>query len=280
MSIHCLNIYQEIAFHKGMDKIIGNFLPNEQLEKQGFTYLKQYDYYIKDEMVVDGDDPVFQMTIINREDYLKSELLKVREHIITSSILEENTLLEFLDELATIISKVEIRKDELYFNIVYQELLDLTGDMKLRFGPKIKSHTLFNKMKLINSSLSYFQCKDLPYSFFADLYDTTYKLDLIDDVLVSEDNFKNTFTSPEPKNKILFSKANTIVAFYLKAIEPFFDNLNAGTIETSNCFVNKQGKKLNSTDLYTSLSRGKKKNASYKHKINQAIQSLKDSYLN
>jgi len=279
MSTSCLNIYHEIAFLKGMDKIMGKFLPNEQLEKQGFTYLKQYDYYIKDEMVVDGDDPVFHMTIINRENYLKSELLKVREYIITSSILEENTLLEFLDELASIISKVEIRKDELYFNIVYQELLDLTGDIKLRSGSKIKNHAIFNKIRRINSSLSYFQCKDLPSSFIADLYNTTYSLDLIDDVIVSEEDFYKTFTAPEPKDEILFRKANTIVAFYLKAIEPFFDNLNAVTIETSKCFLNKQGKKLNSTDLYTSLSRGKNKNTSYKYKIEQAIQLLKDIYL-
>ena len=81
---------------------------------------------------------------------------------------------------------------------------------------------------------------------------------MIDDSLVTEEMFIDVLTSIKPANEstITFIKTNPIVACYLKGIEIFFNNLNSVTIENSNCFINKNGKSINRSDLYAAKSRG------------------------
>jgi len=280
MSQSYLQFYTKIAFHNGLEKLMSEFLDNNQLLGNGFEYLKEYDYYLKDEMVIDSKDAVFVTTIINREKFLKDILLEQRKNLYDVLKIAPNSLKETLDNLNIVFAKIETQKEQKYFTIIIEELKNIVGDIILQYSSIVEHHPIYNRIKRINSSLSYFQCKELPYVFFEKLYDLTYSLDLIDDVLITEEMFTNVFSSSKPEFKIDFIKPNPIIAFYLKEIEVFFDNLKAVTIEKSELFRNKQGKLLKSSDLYTALSRGMNKNTSEKNKIKIKVEELKNMYLN
>jgi hypothetical protein len=128
--------------------------------------------------------------------------------------------------------------------------------------------------------ISLFQLIDgIKRPFLNKLYDVAIKLNLVDDRDTSEEMFLEVFMSPKPSTKIKFNKANLPIALFLKEIEPFFEDLNATTIEKSNCFLNKQGKLITSTDIYATLSRNKEKRTSHLDKIQSEINLLKKQYL-
>lgn len=273
-----LQFYSDIAFQNGLEKLMSEFLGNKQLLDNGFEYLKEYDYYLMEEMVSDAEDAVFEMTIINREKYLRDILLEQRKNLYNVLKSTPDCLKGTLDELNIVFTKIESQEEHTYFAIIIEELKNVVGDIKLQYSNIIEHHPIYNKIRRVNSSLSYFQCKDLPYSFFEKLYELTYSLDLIDDVIVTEEEFTNVFTSATPESHIRFIKPNPIIAFYLKEIEVFFDNLNSVTIEKSQLFLNKQGKPLKSADLYTALSRGTDKNTVEKNRIKTKVEELKNMH--
>jgi hypothetical protein len=132
----------------------------------------------------------------------------------------------------------------------------------------------------LEKTMPFFQLKDgIKSSFLKKLYDIVIHLDLIDDIDTQEDIFVEVFMSPKPLNKIQFIKANLSIAFFFKEVEPFFEDLNPTTIEKSKIFLNKQGKKLTSTDLYTALSRNKDNKKIELLKIQDGINLLKKQYL-
>lgn len=162
-------------------------------------------------------------------------------------------------------------------------LLQIISDIDNRFSHIQIVHPVFkNLIPETENIYSLFQLKDgIKRSFFEKLYDASIALDLIDDVEIREENFIEVFTSPNPisKSKIQFTKPNATVALFLKELESFFENFNATTIEKSKNFLNKQGKALTSTDLYTALSRNKDKENTHLIKIQSEINKLKKQYL-
>lgn len=280
MSSPSLKLYREIAFHDGLETLMSNFLNNSMLLNDGFEYLKEYDYYFKDEMIVnDAYNPSFAITKFNRADFLKRTLDTERASLYQNILASKDYLKPFYNELLIIITKIETIEDNQFIDMVLVELKRVVTDLQIKYSEIIQSHILYNKIKSLNPSLSYFQCKELPHSFFEKLYELTYDLNLIDDVMVTEEIFINVFTSPNPKMKIGFIKSNLIVAVYLKEIEIFFWGLRAVTIEKSQCFLNKQEKPFKSTDLYAALSRGNGKNIVEINRIKSMVNDLKNRYL-
>jgi hypothetical protein len=273
------SFYRDLVFYDGLPELMSTFLNNQDLLNDGFAYLPQYDYYIKDIMVHDGPDAEFIDIIITRKGYLRDILLVERKKLITSLQKEHQNIKPVLDALQGLFIKIESKKDKNYFELIEEELINVVSDIKILFKD-IEYHPVYQKLHNLNLSFSYFISKNLPLSFFKRLYEITYDLDLIDDIEVSEEAFIDVFTSPIPKSQIVFIKSNVVIAHYFKLIEPFFDNLSATKIEKSKCFLNKQGKPLKAGDLYTALSRGKDKNHTEKKRISDIIDELKDEYSN
>lgn len=280
-----LRYLEDILFFNGIQEVLNTFLANAELMSNGYDYIKEYDYYLKDEMIIDAENPVFQITIINRDDFLKKYLETNKQDIYNYLECNEgdqnfpDILVKVYDDLNTYIKKSE--KIETKFNeTIKHHLIALVEDFKIKF-PIVQIHKIFKHLNDSSGFISFFQYKDLKASFFEDLYEVTCKLDLIDDVAVLEETFYEVLTSskPNPEQKIFFIKKNHLTAYYLKEIEPFFNNLNPVTIELSKCFFNKQGKQLTSTDLYTSLSRNKGKDLNLLNKINLELDELKKAHL-
>jgi hypothetical protein len=281
-----LKYLEDILFFNGIQDVLNTFLGNAELISNGYDYLKEYDYYLKDEMIIDAeDDSVFQITIVNRDDFFKRYLKTNKQDVY--NYLEYNMgdqnfsdiLIKVYDDLNTYINKSETTKAK-FNEIITPHLISLVEDFKIKF-PIVQIHKVFKHLNDSSGFISFFQYKDLKTSFFEDLYEVTYKLNLIDDVDVVEETFYDILTSskPNPQQKIFFIKKNHLIAYYLKEIEPFFNNLNPVTIEQSKCFFNKQGKQLTSTDLYTSLSRNKDKDLDLLKKIKLKLDELKKTHL-
>lgn len=290
MEITGIDFYFNVAFNNEIANILSSFYNNKEFIDDGFEYLQEYDYYLKDEMVIDGDNPKFVMTIINKEKYFQQILIAKKEMLLNElSYIIQNSekenlkfiLTKFLDKLLTIINKVEAINEEVYFNHFYSELIIIIKDIKILFSSIVQNHQIFKKIIEINTSLSFFQCKDLPRAFFEKLYDITCSLDLIDETIVSEESSIEvlTYNKPSENSTIEFRKSNPIVAYYLKKIEPFFNNFNAVTIENSGCFYNKQNKLLKASDLYSALSRASTHNQVDFNRIDIQIDKLKNDYL-
>ena len=162
-------------------------------------------------------------------------------------------------------------------------LLQIISDIDKKYSHLNITHPIFKKLDRETENIfSLFQLKDgIKRSFFEKLYDASIALDLIDDIEIREDDFIEVFISPNPISigKIKFTKPNATVAIFLKELEFFFENFNATTIEKSKNFLNKQGKALTSTDLYTALSRNKDKENIDLIKIQNEINKLKKHYL-
>jgi hypothetical protein len=282
-----LQYLEDILFSDGIDVLMNSFIANEQLISDGFEYYPPDDNYIR----FDLSEPSVSLTpelygeVINRVDYLINFLNKSKASFYQKLKTVEfephfpTTLGSFYNKLNVYINKVSI-SDSKYKEVLNRHLYTLVSDLRIQY-PIIEKHKVFRIFNDASGYISYFQYKDLKASFFEDLYEVTYKLDLIDDVEVAEDVFYDVFTLPKPnlELKITFTQKNHLVAFYLKEIEVFFNNLNTVTIEKSKNFYNKQGKPLTSSDLYTSLSRNKNKDLDSLKKIKSHIDELKKTYL-
>lgn len=282
-----LKYLDDLLFSDGISQLKASFYGNKELLENGYDYYKEQDNYVKFDLVEleNSESPEMVATIMNRTDffelYLKQNQNSLYEYLqkTESNSNFSDDLNELYNYLNSYIKKATLL-DVLFKDIINAYLTQIVQDLKIKY-PIVESHRVFRVLNKKNGFLSYFQYKDIKASFFEDLYEVTYKLDLIDDVEVLEETFYEVFTTsvPNPEFKITFNTKNHLIAFFLKEIEQFFNNLNPVTIERSGCFYNKQGKKLNSTDLYTSLSRNIGKDSDKLNRISYHINELKKVHL-
>ncbi|HFG0566268.1 hypothetical protein [Flavobacterium psychrophilum] len=200
-----------------------------------------------------------------------------------SKLNDEETTIFFKKQLNILNSLIKKLAESDKNQEIKATLLQIISDIDNRFSHIHIAHPVFkNLIPETENIYSLFQLKDgIKRSFFEKLYDASIALDLIDDIEIREEDFIEVFTSPNPisTSKIKFTKPNATVAIFLKELESFFGNFNATTIEKSKFFLNKQGKVLTSTDLFTALSRNKDKENIDLIKIQNEINKLKKQYL-
>lgn len=284
--------YFDLVFNNGHQSLLSDFIGNKELLNKGFEYLKEYDYYLKDEMIVDDVEPVFEITIITKEIFLE-EKFQDKKKLFLGELNAELSSFE-PDERKTYLTKVftdlyNIHKKVLNTEINHQQIIenkikDLIDDLTLLYKDEIISHKLFARINSLekDSLGTFFGLK--PYikiSFLIELYDICIDLFLVDDEEVSEEEFISAFTSnkPDPEYKVRFIEKNYPIVYFLESIQPFFDNLSFTSIEESSNLYNKQFKKLTATDLSTTKSRNKNTSLPIIPKIDNAISVLKSKYL-
>lgn len=286
-----LSFYFDMLFVNNVEHVKSSFIGNSTLHENGYSYLQDYKYYIKEEMVEDdGLKPVFATDIIQKEDFLE-RLLNFENTSIYRSIELDISSKEFLedkviylqklyDDIQVLLKRV-LKLEDKEVRLIEDKLIEIIHNLKDRYSSVIKYHDVY-KYLISESDATFFKNKDLKYSFYKDLYELAYTLYLIDDTEIDELDFINAFTSPNPQileNKIRFSEKNYVVAYFLESLKPFFNGFTHTAIEKSEVFLNKQNKTLKSTDIYASLSRGKYKIESEKSKIDANVSKLRNQYL-
>jgi len=270
-----LDFFTQQLFLDGHKEIMKAFIDDTSLKLKGYRYSTEHDCYVLEVIYgTDPNNPIFEYDEINRTDYYKAIVIKNIHDLFNYITYNQVHLIEILDKLKIFYNKA-ITNDSIHSNCISEQLYNLITDLRIAY-PTLK-HTAFNLLNKSKREGAFFQYKELSPKFFEELYNALIKLDLIDDVDTTEEMVFNIFTCGRPTEdlKLAFIKPNSIIAYFLKQIEVFFDNLNAVTIEQSKCFYNKQGKVINSADLYTSLSRSNEKNKDYYNKINSYITHLK-----
>lgn len=278
--------YEDLIFNKECSNLSDAFYVET-------IYTKGYN------LVIERNKEFWFEAWLNKQDI--SEMIHYEQYL--NKVLKYNTkqALELLDELVLKLDEPVAKKFlNIQFNLlnsliekydedmndcnpeVRTELISIISDINIKYSHYQLTHKALRKLTHRRDNIfSFFQIKsELKSSFFEKLYDVTITpLNLIDDIEISEEVFIEVFTSPKPLSKIQFIKPNATIAFFLKEIEPFFENFNSTTIEKSSSFLNKQGKVLTSTDLYTALSRNKDKKDNDFIKIQHEINLLKKQYL-
>jgi hypothetical protein len=287
-----LIFYFDIAFNDADKNLMDGFIGNKKLLDAEYMFIPGEDYYVRTDLLIEGEHPVFETTIISKDDYLVG-IFRNNKKLILSEVsdkyskLEEEKKKEFVlnlfNELVLILKKIRIA--ELHHqDLISKEFFELSSDLYLMYKDEIVNHKLVELLKN-NSTYNYgtfFDIKpNVKQTFFVDLYDVCIELFLVDDLIVEEDQFIDVFTmiKPNPELEIKFSEKNFPIAYFLESLQPFFNNFNFTTIEHSKSFLNKQGKLLTATDLSTSKSRNKNKTNSSIPKIERAIESLKIKHL-
>ncbi|MFA9192534.1 DUF6617 family protein [Flavobacterium sp. FZUC8N2.13] len=282
-----LEFFNQLLFFDGLKLVLGSFYTENSFTK-GYKFINEENREFTFTAWVHKDDI---SDMIHIENYL-ARVLKFNTKLAFDSLnkslvkmeeMEANKfLIHQLNLLYSLIVKYDTDENNTYPEI-RTELISIISYINIRYSHYQLTHKAFRKLTNNPDSIfSFFQVKsEITNSFFEKLYDVAISLDLIDDVETSEDLFNEVFTStkPEPESKIHFIKPNANVAFFLKEIESFFENFNSTTIEKSRSFLNKQGKILTSTDLYTALSRNKDKQNTDLIKIQNEINLLKKQYL-
>jgi hypothetical protein len=282
-----LEFFNQLLFFDGLKLVLKSFY-TENAFTHGYRFLNVENSNSIFTAWVKNDDIT---NMIHIERYLE-KVLKLNSKLAFDSLnkslakMEELEAKKFLIHQLNLLYSLIVKYDTDENNThpeIRTELISIISDINIRFSHYNLTHKAFRKLTNNHDSVfSFFQVKsEITASFFEKLYDVATSLDLIDDVETSEDLFIEVFTSakPEPESKIKFIKPNLPIAFFLKEIEPFFDNFNSRTIEKSRSFLNKQGKVLTSTDLYTALSRNKDKQNNDFIKIQNEINLLKKQYL-
>ncbi|WP_438710751.1 hypothetical protein ACSTS3_18735 [Aquimarina muelleri] len=286
-----LAFYFDMLFVNTIESVKDSFIGNATLKGNGYSYIQEYGYFMKEEMVDDdGKMPVFVNDIINREDFLE-RLLNFENTSIYQSIEVEISvkqpdqdkaayLQKVYDDIQVLLKRVLKLEDD-NVRLIEDKLIEIINNLKDRYSTVIAYHDVY-KYLIKESDTTFFKNRISNYSFYKDLYETSYSLDLIDDVEIEEYDFIEAFISPKPQlleNKIRFSKNNYVIAYFLDSLKPFFNEFTHVAIEKSGVFLNKQNKPLKSTDIYSSLSRGKNKIEYEKTKIDSSILKLKNEYL-
>lgn len=282
-----LEFFNQLLFFDGLRLVLGSFYTENSFTK-GYKFINEENIEFTFTAWVNKDDI---SDMIHIENYLE-RVLKFNTKLAFDSLnksivkMEVTEAKKFLNQQLNLLYSLVVKYDTDTNNThpqIRTELISIISDFNIIYSHYNLTHKAFRKLtNNPNSIFSFFEVKsEITNSFFEKLYDAAITLDLIDDVETSEDLFIEVFTSakPEPESKIHFIKPNAMVAFFLKEIESFFENFNSTTIEKSRSFLNKQGKVLTSTDLYTALSRNKDKQNNDFIKIQNEINLLKKQYL-
>ncbi|MEZ4801514.1 MAG: hypothetical protein R2797_01985 [Gelidibacter sp.] len=290
-SKHTLSFYFDMLFVNSIEQVTQSFVGNPNFYEQGYSYVQQFDYYIKDVMVEEDDImPIFETDIIERKDFLEwllnIENIKFYKRLNEDlSFLSDNKdksdyLKNIYNDIQVLIRRL-IKFEHADTEIVEDKLIEIINNLKDRYSAILTYHDVF-KYLIKETDITFFKNKDLKYSFYVDLYECAYTLYLIDDTEIEEIDFINAFTSPNPqllKKKIRFSVNNYVLSYFLESLKPFFNGFSHAAIEKSEVFLNKQNKPLKSTDIYVSLSRGKGKIEFEKTKIDSHLLDLKNKHL-
>ncbi len=285
-----LSFYFDMLFVNSIQSVKDSFNRNYTLQKNGYSYIQEYEYYMKEEMVEDnGTMPIFVNDIIRKEDFLNKLLdfenkfiyKNIEQEILKEPGVDNNVayLKNIYDEIELLLKRVS-KLENVDINLIEMKLIEIIILIKDRFPSLKEYHNVF-KYLAKETDLTFFRNKDLKYSFYVDLYEMAYSLNLIDDTEIGEIDFINAFTSPNPQllqNKIRFFCNNYLIAYFLESLKPFFYELNHNRIEQSKIFLTKQTKPLKSNDIYVSLSRGKDKNKTEKTKIDTYILKLQKEH--
>ncbi|MGC4041207.1 MAG: hypothetical protein QM710_10580 [Flavobacterium sp.] len=285
-----LHYLYKLLFLDGIEELMSTYLNNKDLVAEGYDYFEQSGYYMKLDLIESNNNnaDLIVSGIVDRQAFLNRFLLLNRDRLYNYFKNLENEspdeLEVFLNEYYNLLSNYHNKANSdngNYSTPIRNEIETIVNDLRIQF-PIIEYHKVFKILTKVNDSISIFQPKELKASFFEELYSITCNLDLIDDVLVPEEMFYDVLVSSKPnsESKILFIKKNSLIAYYLKELEPFFYNFNPVSIEKSKCFYNKQNKALNSADLYTSLSRSNNNDEIYFKRITEKINQLKSKHLN
>ncbi|HXJ99542.1 MAG TPA: hypothetical protein VNJ50_11890, partial [Gelidibacter sp.] len=281
-----LSFYFDMLFVNSIDAVKNGFIGNLTIKENGYSYIQEYGYYMKEEMVEDDEImPVFNTEFIYKEDFLSSlidfeniQIYKEVEYEISrkGNIEDKCSYLKSVyDDIGILLKRVfKYENDDSY--IIEDKLKEIIKNLKDRYSSVLKYDDVY-KYLIKESDVTFFKNKDLKYSFYQDLYELAYTLYLIDDTEIEELDFISAFSSPTPQileNKIRFSKNNYVVAYFLESLKPFFNGFTPTAIEKSEVFLNKQNKPIKSTDIYASLSRGKGKIDDEKNKIDAHILKL------
>lgn len=290
--IKSISFYFDLAFGDGEDILLRDFLNNKELLENGYEFLSEYDYYLKDEMVVDSDEPVFEMDIISREDFIKRKFSKKKQLLfdeiraeLHSYKSEDKTdfLNSTFDDLYKSLIKL-LQSDYKLQDILNEEVQSLIQDLKIQYKDELKNHKLFTRVNyLTNQGFgTFFSLKsNIKRGFLIDLYDACVDLFLINDEEISEEGFLEVFTSSNLNGEIQikFSEANYPIVYFIESIQPFFDEFSFKKIEQSKCFLTKQNELLTASNISATKSRNKNSATPILSKIDLAINELKKRYL-
>lgn len=274
--------YNQLLYYDGIKIVHNNFYQDNQFTK-GYRFIQEensefsFIAWINNEDITDiVDSDRFFKKVINSNTFFSLQLLNEK----TEKLQDDERkifIIKQLNELNSFLLKLKSIKTD--YNqectVINEELINVIKNIFFKYNSLQIGHKLFDTIvNPRNTANSFFHCKDYPMSFYKKLYDITKNLLLIDDTETSEDDFINVFTSSNPfalNSKIQFTKNNNLVSYFLRKIQPFFENLNFTSVEISKCFYNKQNKLLTATDLSTALSRGQKKQLFEKDNIDESL---------
>lgn len=278
-----LKFFFDIAFEDELNKIQSSYLGHPYFKENQYNYIAEQNVYLRSDLIEEDDvSPEIRLDIIDQNKFLRLQLKWRRSKTIGD--LHNNKpskidLKEFYDQLKTALDEIQNKAlDKHAFKIVLEETKPLINRLKATYANLIEYHPVFKFSQELNLSESFFETKDLPYTFFKTLFKKTVDIDLIDEVVNSEEEFLEVFTAPKATVTIQFRQPNSIIAYYFYKISGFFYNFNPKRIEEAKAFKNKQGKLLTASDLYNAKKRPTKDLLRWVKKIDSSIDPLIEEY--
>jgi len=239
-----------------------------------------YIYYLKDNYF--NDEQPFVKLFFNEE--LEKNLL-LQANISMSLINEKKDEIENTEKNANVyIDRQLIKVDEIKNSIKHFEtyqpiifnVLDKLKSNLLNLLEEEQKTTPSIKIKLYGKSFFDLK-KDIKLRHLKKLYQITSELDIIDEDVVTEDEFIKVITLPKLPSenyKIIFNKNNIITVYYINIISSFFNDLKPRAIHKSQSFFNKQRKVLNENDINRVNSSLKKNGVSKYDYIKNEIEKI------
>ncbi|NDI98701.1 hypothetical protein GWA97_06405 [Flavobacterium sp. LaA7.5] len=270
-----IEFFYQLLFYNRIDSIKKEFYNNNEFLNKGYFYSEYDNTY------VDLGDPETNSgyDVISLKSFFKDYVEKWRFYWFKLMTASNAEIIQNLDTLQTLYLKSKLNLEDVYHEIISEQLQILISDLKL-LNPKLK-HSVFTFLNSHSNGISFFQDKDLKRSFYIDLYEVVCVLQLINDAEVSEEVFFQVFSStkPNPTLKIRFTQSNIVVAYFLEQLKIFYNNFTWIAIEKSGSFYNKGNKLLTSIDLSTAFSRSKEKDYTDFENINLEIKELQKKHL-